>query len=1167
MPIPITIDQVDFRRILSRNVMLPLATGIFSAVVFVCFLIYLVSTLELVDHTSKAIGYANEISSLVVEEQSATRGYLITGDHSYLLPFQIARPKLAVAIPNLANFVSDNPGQVSRMARLAELHRRWEDNLSQVIETRRITREVPTERIDIAKREFEQIGTELSNFLMHEQALHKTRTDDARNVSYIGGGLFVLLSLLISSVLAFFGRSELVRLSKMYSELLAQSSKQADVLAQQAWQRTGQTELLEKSIAQPSVPEFGHVLLDFLSVYLNAVIGALYIRDQSGTLHRAAAFGFSKESTDVKQRFSIGEGLVGQAAQSQRIIQLNNVPEAYLKVSSGLGSSAPRHVVLLPIEQSHDAFGVIELGFMHPVTQRELEFLNLIAPRVGATVEILLSRIRLENALAETQQLNEELQAQQEELRAANEELEEQSRTLEHSQAHLELQKSELEKTNRLLAQQASTLDAKNVALNAAQLELEERARELQKASKYKSEFLANMSHELRTPLNSSLILSKMLADNPSGNLNKDQVKYAQTIYSAGNDLLNLINDILDLAKVEAGKLNIRIQDIGISSLIKNLRETFEPMAQQKNLDLRIEIVGDAPESLRSDRQRVEQILKNLLSNAIKFTEHGSVTLRVSCSAEGGIEFAVQDTGIGIPESQLDLIFEAFKQADGTTSRKYGGTGLGLSISRELAHLLQGSIRVQSELESGSEFSLHLPLSLDETDFDRDAYSEDDTPSTAQFNSDLMVETPFTSINSMKSETSSTIDTPTFSDDRGIDTHFPRTALVIEDDIEFARILYELAHEMDYRCLVALTAAEGVTLAAQFVPDAILLDIKLPDASGMSVLQKLKENATTRHIPIHIVSATDRVQVALEQGAVGYMMKPTTREQLGKVFATLESKFTQKLKRVLLVEDDERQRESVKALIAADTVEIIAVDSGDEALRLLKESVFDCMIIDLKLPDIQGHELLEQMSNEGVFSFPPVIVYTGQSLTRKEEAQLQKYARSIIIKGARSPERLLDEVTLFLHKVESELPTERQAMLRHVRARDRALEGRKILVVDDDVRNIFALTSAIEQRGADVEIARDGVEALQKIEALDDIDLVLMDVMMPNMDGLEATRRIRAMGVNDARFQKLPIIGITAKAMRDDQEQCLSAGMSDYLAKPLDLDRLYSLLRVWVPQT
>jgi signal transduction histidine kinase/DNA-binding response OmpR family regulator/CHASE3 domain sensor protein len=1179
MPSSITIDKANFRRILSRNVMLPLGAGILAAVVFVAFLVYLVTTLELVDHTNKAIGYANEISGLVAEEQSAMRGYLLSGDQSYLLPFHTARPKLAVAIPSLANFVADNPIQVTRIQRVAELHKRWEDFSVQTIASKRVNSEVPAERLSGAKYEFEQINSELADFTMHEQALLKTRNSDARNVSYFGGGLFVLFSLLLSAVLASFGRGELMRLSKMYSDVLEQRTTQADILEQQAWQRIGQTELLEKSIAQPSVPEFGQVLLEFLSVYVNAVIGALYVRDESGTLHRVATHGFAKESTGAAQSFSMGDSLVGQAAQSQRVIQLENVPEAYLKVASGIGYSAPRHVLLLPIEQSHDAYGVIELGFMQAVTPRELEFLNLIAPRIGATVEILLSRVRLENALSETQQLNEELQAQQEELRAANEELEEQSRTLEHSQSDLELQKAELEKTNRILAQQASSLDHKNRALNAAQSELEQRAQELQKASKYKSEFLANMSHELRTPLNSSLILSKLLADNPSGNLSKDQVKYAQTIYSAGNDLLNLINDILDLAKVEAGKLDIHVQEISVGGLLKHLREIFEPMAQKKHLDLRIEVVGDAPESIRSDRQRLEQILKNLLSNAIKFTEHGSVTLRVAAGMDEGIEFTVEDTGIGIPESQWELVFEAFKQADGTTSRKYGGTGLGLSISRELAHLLQGSIRVQSQVDVGSEFALQLPLSLGDDDENVPLPFEDVLGTDLarwQSNSDMLLETPLKTqlekplqqlIDRNEQAEQTAITSPTFADDRVHETMFPRTVLVVEDDHEFARILYELAHEMGYRCLVAMTASEGVSLAVEFLPDAILLDIKLPDASGMSVLQKLKEISTTRHIPIHIVSATDRVQIALEQGAIGYIMKPTSREQLGQVFTTLESKFTQKNKRVLLVEDDERQRESVKALIAADNVEIIAVDNGDDALRLLKESIFDCMIVDLKLPDIQGHELLEQMSNERVFSFPPVIVYTGQSLTRKEEAELQKYARSIIIKGARSPERLLDEVTLFLHKVESELPTERQAMLRHVRARDRALEGRKILVVDDDVRNIFALTSAIEHKGAEVEIARDGVEALQKIEALNDIDLVLMDVMMPNMDGLEATRRIRLMGANEPRFQKLPIIGITAKAMRDDQEQCLSAGMSDYLAKPLDLDRLYSLLRVWVPQT
>jgi CheY-like chemotaxis protein/two-component sensor histidine kinase len=670
------------------------------------------------------------------------------------------------------------------------------------------------------------------------------------------------------------------------------------------------------------------------------------------------------------------------------------------------------------------------------------------------------------------------------------------------------------------------------------------------------------MSHELRTPLNSSLILAKLLADNPAGNLNDEQVRFAQTIYSAGNDLLNLINDILDISKVEAGKLELVPEALPLRRVIEGLARTFEPLAHQKKLEFSLEIAPGVPATIHTDRQRIEQVLKNLLSNAVKFTDAGRVSLRVSANDDGWVQFTVQDSGIGIAADQQEKVFDAFHQADGSTARKYGGTGLGLSISRDLTSLLGGTLTVASTLGEGSTFTLSLP---------RDGAVAATPPAPQLVHAAAPVRAPAGSAQGSAQAAASAVAVaeplppqpagPRFEDDRAEPAAGRRTALVIEDEPEFAHILYGLAHDMEFRCLVALTAEEGLALASAENPDAILLDMRLPDRSGLSVLQQLKDNPATRHIPVHVVSSMENGGEALHLGAIGYALKPTSREQLEEVFVKLKEKSSQKVKRVLLVEDDERQRDSVVQLISDADVEIAAVGSGEEALNLLRTQIFDCMIIDLKLPDMQGNELLQHMSLEELCSFPPVIVYTGRNLTREEEAELLKYSRSIIIKGARSPERLLDEVTLFLHKVESQLSSERQTMLKSVRGRDRVFEGRTILLVDDDVRNVFALTSALEQRGAHVEVGRNGFEALAKLDEVDSVDLVLMDVMMPGMDGLEATRRIR----QDARFTRLPIIAITAKAMKDDQEQCLAAGANDYLAKPIDLTRLYSLLRVWMP--
>ncbi len=1145
MPNVSAVDEKEFRRILSKNITLPLAVGIASAILFIVLIVYLLSALKWVEHTETVIGKSNEIGKLTVDMQTGLRGYLITGKDEFLTPYRLAKPKLAAEIITLKHTVSDNPPQVERLQRVQSMMADWDIYARTVITMRQKNEDYEQVVRDRGMTEFNEIRTELDNFQELEKSLLHDRNDTAKITTFIAVTIYLVVTVFFTALLSIMGRRELIKLSTTYSNSLAERQKHAALLEQQAWVRAGQAQLAEKSIEQTALPLLGRTVLDFLANYLNAAVAVIYVREKNGVLKRIATYGGSRENDAIEQSMEGSESLIGQAAFSNRIIQLDNVPENYIKINSGLGYGNPTNLVILPTINNGSVNGVIEIGFLHAPSERDIEFLTLVSFNIGDNLEAALYRMRLQDALEETQQLNEELQVQQEELRSSNEELEEQSRVLEESQALLENQKAELEQTNEKLIDQAMMLDQKNIALNTAQANLEERAQELQRASKYKSEFLANMSHELRTPLNSSMILAKLLAENSKGNLNDEQIQFAQSIYSAGNDLLDLINDILDIAKVEAGKLDLAPEQIPLQRIITSLRMTFEPLAENKQLEFTTKIAPDVPNTIFTDHQRLEQILKNLMSNALKFTDAGHIHLSITNGSAGTIAFSVIDSGIGIASDQQAIIFEAFQQADGSISRRFGGTGLGLSISRDLAALLGGSISVKSAPDVGSTFTLLIPLEIP-------------SPQAAVVAPPVAVQ-PKTQPAHPPVQPVSKLP---FADDRKTESsNKMRSVLVIEDEPEFASILYNLAHELKYRCLVAQTAAEGVELANDFIPDAILLDLGLPDTTGMAVLQKLKSNPFTRHIPVHIVSADDRSEAALQLGAIGYAIKPTTYERLKQVFEKLESKLTQKVKRVLLVEDDARQRESVVQLIGDNDIEITAVESGEEAIKLLHNTIFDCMIIDLKLPDMQGHELLQRMSSEEICSFPPVIVYTGRNLTRDEESDLLKYSRSIIIKGARSPERLLDEVTLFLHKVESTLSSERQTMLKTVRSRDRALEGRRILLVDDDMRNIFALTGALEQKGAVVEIARNGVEAINKLDEIPEIDLVLMDVMMPVMDGLEATRRIRA----DARFQKLPIISITAKAMKDDQEQCLKAGASDYLAKPIDIDRLYSLLRVWMP--
>ena len=1146
MPERTSSEKRQFQRMLTRHMALPLSMGAISGAVFVGLIVYLVSVLDWVEHTQQVIGKAHGLTTLAADLQTGARGFLLYGDESALQAYHVGRPKQSAEMTALGELVSDNPPQVDRLRRIQALQLRWERTAQEVLQARREGRPYDDIiRTSGGRLVYEEMRREYQDFIETERTLLKQRSDTAHTATAVTVILYVALILAISGTLAVFGRRQTVKLSETYDLALRRQIEGAAALQQQTWLREGQAQLAERLVGGQTLPVLGANLLGFLARYLDVAVAALYVRDEGGRLTRVAVHGFDPASEPPGQSPDLQDGLVGLAAREGRINHLRHLDGSYFKVRSGLGEGVPAELVLAPIYDEGTVNGVLELGFMRPVAERDLALLAQIAAGAGASVEAAQYRKRLQDTLEETRQLNEELQVQQEELRTANEELEEQSRILLESQVTLQHQQEELEQTNHQLSDQALVLDIRNEALRQAQAELQARAEELQRASRYKSEFLANMSHELRTPLNSALILSKLLSDNKPGNLTDDQIKYARTIYSAGNDLLHLINDILDISKVEAGKLEVSPHELSLQALMASLRAIFEPLAIDKGLAFELEIAPGTPPTACTDGHRLEQILKNLLSNAIKFTTQGRVALAVDSPAPGELRFRVSDSGIGIPAEQQASIFEAFRQADGTINRRYGGTGLGLSISRELAGLLGGRLRVDSRAGQGSTFTLAIPTTWT---------ALPPGPPLQALPAPLPPAPPQAAI--------PPVAPPAFADDRLLPRGDTRLVLAVEDDPAFAGVLYELAHEMSYRCLVAHSAEEGFQLAQQHQPDAILLDVHLPDASGLSLLQRLKEHPRTRHVPVHIVAGDDVREVGMHLGAVGVAVKPTTREELQAIFDKLAEKGAHgQLKRVLLVEDDERQRRSVVELIGDDDVEIAAVERGEQALELLRGTAFDCMIIDLELPDMDGGELLDRMTRESIRAFPPVIVYTGRNLTRAEEAQLNRYSRSIIIKGARSPERLLDEVTLFLHKVESQMSAERQGMLKTARNRDKVFEGRKVLLVDDDVRNIFALTSALEQKGLSVEIARNGIEALSKLDEVDDIDLVLMDVMMPGMDGLEATRRIRA----NPRLQKLPVIAVTAKAMKDDQEQCRRAGANDYLAKPVELDRLSSLLRVWMP--
>ncbi|MBA0361314.1 response regulator [Stenotrophomonas maltophilia] len=888
-----------------------------------------------------------------------------------------------------------------------------------------------------------------------------------------------------------------------------------------------------------------------LGAQLEAEVGAIY-RLEGGRLQLTGGLALP---AGMPASLALQEGLAGQVARDERVRHLHGDDAVMLELQTSLGRLPVRERILAPISSDGAVVGVIELGRARVGEQRELdrELLERCAETIGMALRASLLRAQLVVLLEESQRQGEELQAQQEELRVANEELEEQSRSLQHSQAHLEEQQAELEQSNVQLEERTHELEAQKQALLVAQGQLVRNSNELAATSRYKSEFLANMSHELRTPLNSSLILAKLLADNKDGTLTEEQVKYARAILSSNNDLLALINDILDLSRIEAGHVELADEVVVVDSVLQRLRETFEPMARQKGLALQIEADALAPSQLVADSQRLQQILKNLLANAVKFTEHGKVSLHVRAGGQGRIRFEVCDSGIGIAREQLQVIFEAFRQADGSTRRRYGGTGLGLSISRDLAERMGGSIQVDSEPGRGSCFMLELPLQ------GAPVSEPGEVPAAASIAPAPQPAPPIAARTAVAPTVASVAPvTANVADDRGRRQRAGRLILAVEDDATFAEALVALAHELDFDCVVAGTAEEALTLASELRPNGILLDIGLPDVSGLSVLERLKRNPETRHIPVHVVSAMDRSQVARELGAIGFAIKPTTRERLVTAIEQLEQTSQRDVRRLLIVEDDSELRHNLELLLGREQLQIVAVGTLAGALEQLSSVTFDCMVMDLSLPDGSGYDLLEHMAGNDDVGFPPVIVYTGRALSREEEQRLRRYSKSIIIKGARSPERLLDEVTLFLHSVEASLPSDQQRLLREARRRDTVLDGRTVLLAEDDVRNIFALSSVLEPLGVTLEIARNGQEAVDRLTERE-VDLVLMDIMMPEKDGLAAMREIRA----QRHLQDLPIIALTAKAMPDDRERCLQAGANDYIAKPIDVDKLVSLCRVW----
>jgi len=905
---------------------------------------------------------------------------------------------------------------------------------------------------------------------------------------------------------------------------------------EQDWLKTNLAKFGSMMQGQRDLITLGRMLLSELAPLINAHQGLMYVVDPGEAerpprLRKLAGYADAGEAeSSAGATLALGEGLIGQCATLARSILVNDAPAGEAQIRSGLMSATPRNIIVLPVLFENQVKAVIELAALAEFTAAQRSFLEQLSGSIGIVLNTIEASMRTENLLAQSQQLAAELTSQQKELQQTNEEI-------------------ALKAT--LLAEQKAEVEHKNQQIEYARRALEDKAAELALTSRYKSEFLANMSHELRTPLNSILILGQQLAENPDHNLSGKQVEFAKTIHAAGTDLLHLISDILDLSKIESGTVTVDSEEITFSTLCENLDRGFRHEADRRGLDFTIAFDPALGTSFSSDPKRLQQILKNLLSNAFKFTESGSVRLAVRSVQSGWtaghrvldkvsnvIAFEVTDTGIGIATDKQRIVFEAFQQADAGTSRKYGGTGLGLAISREIAGLLGGELKLTSAIGKGSTFTLYLPLNY------------------------VLAEKPEMPARTQRPRDDSrpAEQTERVADDRSALDHARPTLLIVEDDARYAAVLRDLARNQGFNVLVAQHGAEALRLAQDFHPTAISLDVFLPDMLGWAVLSRLKHDVATRHIPVQVITVDEERHSSLERGAFNFLAKPATAESIGEALERIRKYTLARTKRLLVVEDDARERNSIVELIKDDDIYIATAGSGEDALTRLAADEFDCVVLDLRLPDMSGFELLERLQQDARLSSVPVIIFTGRELSSDEDQILRRAAKSIIVKGVESPERLLDETALFLHREISHMSPMQQKIIRRLHESDDALKQKRVLVVDDDVRNIFALSSVLERHGMDVITAGTGQEAIEKVATDQDIDLVMMDIMMPGMDGYDTMRAIRARPESRA----LPIVALTAKAMKGDREKCLEAGASDYLAKPVVTDQLLGVLRQWL---
>lgn len=1161
---------------------------------------------ESLSKSRRSVTAVKDVLVALLDAETGNRGYQLTGREDFLEPYKRGVREYSKALVLAESLGVQDKNQQERLTGLKTAVSQVMNNLKNLVENRRRGIIMTQQQIITSKVYMDECRKLVRDFIQYEENQVEFKNKDLSRSSNTTV-LFIIFSALAAVVVtAFFYfkmRADLIRRDELekilrdkdqemtrrvsaiqkianrvsngdYSEKVVDNAEDDlgdlveslnhmteslkasfEKINKSDWRQKGLALLNESLVGNKSVKEVSDRALSQLIDYGKCINGSLYLYDE-GLLKLNKAFGLE---ANMKKVFEPGEGMVGQAFMNAKTQVYNNLHQEDFVVTFASSSIKIYGILLIPVFADGHAIGVMELGSTSNFDEDRISYFEECCINIGIALNAAKGREKEQQLLEETQAQSEELQVQHSELENLNTELEAQTQKLQASEEELKVQQEELMQANAELEERSRLLEEKNHLIAERNNEIQKKVEELALSTKYKSEFLANMSHELRTPLNSILLLSRLMAENPDKNLNEDQIESANVIQSSGTSLLTLIDEILDLAKIESGKMTLEYQDVVIEEVVKDLKSLFNPVFQEKALQFNIQIDSDVQKVIESDRLRIDQVLRNLLSNALKFTTQGSIGLHIRKHAEKAnfIMFSVKDTGVGIAEDKQKIIFEAFQQADGSTKRKFGGTGLGLSISREIARLLGGELVLKSELNKGSEFSFIIPVHAvteivhNETDQDLVEIIREDVEEIQHILGDEDKEHFHLNSPEIPEDVA---------DDRDHIQDGDRVILIIEDDINFAKALLKYAHLQNYKGIVVVRGDHGLSAAQKYKPNAILLDVQLPVKDGWEVMDELKSHAATKHIPVHMMSVLHLKKESLMKGAVDFINKPVALDKMTDVFRKIEDALKKGPEKVLIVEENAKHASALSYFLSNFNISLSVEHNVEDSVKALTSDAVDCVILDIGNSKGNEYQVIESIkSNEGLENLP-IIIFTGQNLSREEELKIKQYADSIVVKTAHSYQRILDEVGLFLHLVEEKNNSPENNSGRVLGSLTEVLSGKKVLITDDDVRNIFSLTKALEKYKVDVIVAMDGKDALKQIQQNPDIDVILMDMMMPEMDGYDTIKEIRKMPA----YKRLPIIAVTAKSMIGEREKCITAGASDYISKPVDIDQLLSLLRVWL---